>query len=537
MDNSRLNNHKSIKYRLLNIVLMCGILLAAVAYGQKKQGYYIDEYYQYTLSNGTQLGIDIVPGKWNDTSRFKGQLVSEGEENFHYGQMYENTANDVHPFLSYMLIHFVSSVFSGVFSKWIGLSVNLILFIPVLLLTGGIAGKLSGNNETVTLLTVALFGLSPATISVVVLIRMYLLLALWTLLYVYIHISDLERDSLSIKKFLIPVFVCGFFGFLTQYFFVVIMFFVSFSYAFYLLVFRRRIRDTFIYGATALASLVCTLLVWRVSIYHIFKGYRGKGAFSQLTDASKWPDRFATHLKYLNTMVFGGTMLLFVIVLLVGLILLVKKCRMIHYKKEMPVMDALSIPTKGFIMVFISSLLSFLVLTQIALIDGITCIRQYYIAYALFLILIPIGSYRTIKAVTGSEKTPTIMTLIFVCGILILGHCQKNVLYLYEEEKAAKEYAADNPDSKVVVFQNDDGMYDTLIQQILLYPRVYCASVNELNTANDKEIASAEELLVYVPRDPDCKEECFETIYKQNDKISQAEHLWDTSVFSAYQLH
>lgn len=537
MDNSRSINCKKNKYRLLNIVLICGILLAAVAFGQKKQGYYIDEYYQYTLSNGTQLGIDIVPGEWNDTSRFEGQLVSEGEENFHYGQMYENTANDVHPFLYYVLIHFASSVFTGVFSKWIGLSVNLILFIPMLLLVGEIAQKLSGNNETVTLLTVAMFGFSPATISVVVLIRMYLLLALWTLLYVYIHISDLERDTLSVPRFLIPVFICGFLGFLTQYFFVVIMFFVSFSYAVYLFVFKRRIRDTFIYGATALASLGCTLLVWRVSIYHIFKGYRGKGAFSQLTDASKWMDRFATHLKFLNTMVFGGTMPLFVIILTVGLVLFVKKCLMIHYKNDMSVMDALSVRAKGFLLVLISSLLSFIVLAQIALIDGITCIRQYYITYALFLILIPIGSYWTVKAITGSEKMPTIMTFILVCGVLIQGHCQKNVLYLYEEEKVAKEYAADNPGSKVVVFQNDDGMYDSLIQQILLYPRVYFASINEPDTAKDKEIASAEELLVYVPKDTDCKEECFESIYKQNDKIKQAEHLWDTTVFSAYLLH
>ncbi len=526
-------------YRVLSMAVIGLVIAVLVFFGFKKQAFYIDEYYLYTFANGTQLGLGITPGEWNDTSEYIDQLVSVGDENFHFKQVYLNTETGVHPPLYYFLLHFVSSIFSGVFSKWLGLSINICLMIPILLLVRSLSFKLSDGNEAISLLTMILVGLTPATISVAMLIRMYLLLTLWTLLYAYIHVRDLERDKLSISGFLVPAFICGFLGFLTQYFFVVIMFFITFVYAFYLLVFCHRVRDTLVYGTTALISLICTYFVWPISYFHIFKGYRGQGAVSRLRDISHIWDRLWTHFQYLNKLVTCGFLPLFMVLLIVGVVLILK--RLIQYKKEgrTPVMQSLSVSVRGIILLSIASLLCFLVLTQIALPDGgIICSRQLYMVYALFLTLIPVGTYRLLRWWTKKDSgLSVIVPLIVTVFILASGFIQHSVLFLYEEEIVAMNYAREHPDSTVVMFQMDDGNYDSRIQELMMYPEVYYVSAKDLSTAKDDRIATADELLVYVSTSAD-KEACFESIYSQNPKITKADHLWDSNMFfTVYLLH
>lgn len=526
------------KHNIVCVIMIVFVIVISVIFGFKKQGFYIDEYYVYCCANGTQAGMDIDPGEWNNTDRYVRQLVSEGEENFHFQQTYETVRNGTHPPLYYYLVHFVSSIFSGVFSKWIGLSINIALLVPIMILVNRIAWKLSGNNEIITFVTMLLYGLSASTISMTMLIRMYLLLSLWTLLYAYIHVTDLERDRLSLTKFLIPVFICGFFGFLTQYFFVIIMFFISFVYGFYLLVSCRRIKDVLVYGLTALASLLCTYFPWSISYFHIVQGPRGKGAFSQARDISAFFHRLREHLGYMNTMMFSGLLPVFVLMLIVGIYFIIRRCTAIYKSSGFPILQSLSIPTRGFIMIGIASILNFLVLSQISLMDGITCFRHTYTSYALFLVLLPVGVYRLFALFKSKNSfLPYAAMLACVVMIVVLGFAQKRVLFLYEQEKDAMTFAREHPDEKVIMFENDDGMYDTVIQQMIMYPRVYFALAGDLETAKDSEIASADELLVYVTTSIDDKDVCLNAIYQQNPNITNAEHLWDVGAFSVFLMN
>lgn len=526
-------------YSLIRLIILLGSICLALFFGMKKQGYYIDEYYTYTIANGTQLGIAIRPGEWNDTSPYKDQLVSTGEENFRFGQMYENTANDVHPPLYYILVHFLSSVFSGVFSKWIGIAVNIILLIPALFLAERIAMILSGENRTASLLTMLFYGISPATMSNVMLIRMYVMLSLWTLLYAYLHVKALERDDFSFRKFLLPLFAAGFCGFLTQYFFVVIMFFISFVFAFYLLVFCRRIRDTLLYGLTALASLICTYFVWPYSHFHIFGGYRGKGALEQLLDLPNVGKRVWTHVGYLNRLVFGGLLPVCAVVLTLGVVLLLRSCVCLRRSGKQKILQSYSVSTKGLILLGLASLLSFAVLSQISLMTGgITCSRHQFAVYSLFMVLVPTGTYRLFRQWKTSRQIPEIVTAVMLFVMLISGYAQKSVLFLYEDEKMVTDYARLHPDEKVIMFQMDDGMYDTMIQELLLYPQIYYISAGNLETAVDETIAHADTLLVYMTIKADDEEACFESIFEQNDGLKNKELLWETNgPFRIYRLY
>ncbi len=517
--------------RILTITTIVLVVLASIIFGFKKQGFYIDEYYLYTVANGTQFGIAIEQGKWNDTSDYTKQLVSEGDENFSFKQVYHTESNGVHPPLYYYMLHFVSSVFAGRFSKWIGVSLNILILIPMLIVVHKMALKLSGGNQVVSLITVLLFGLSPATISMVMLVRMYLLLGFWTVLYVYLHVCDLERNSLSFKRFLLPVFITGFLGFLTQYFFVILMFFVTFVYAFYLMVFSRRVRDAIVYGTTALLALISTHLVWPFAHFHIFKGYRGTDAVTQLRDYHHIFDRIWLTFQWLDKLVFGHTTIVFIVLLIIGTVVLFKRIADQKKDGENNIIKSLPISTKGIIMIAIASLLNFFALSQVALLDGIECSRQFYTSYVLFLILIPIGVFQVFMFFwRGNVGRSTVMTACIVGTVLILGFVQKNVQFLYENERVLIEYARQHPDAKVVMFNNDDGNYDSRIQELMLYPRVYYVPVSDLSLAEDPIIASADELLVYISTAAD-PEDCFKEIYKQNSNITKSELLCNCYMF------
>lgn len=522
------------KYKIISYIIIAICIVVAICWGNRKQGYFIDENYTFTISNGTQLGIAVENGKWNDTAPFLDQVISTENENFHFKTACENTANDVHPPIYYILFHFISSIFSGVYSKWIGLALNIVILIPILLVVRNITYKLSGNNTVISLISMAFYGLNPATISNTMLIRMYLLLTLWTLLFAYVHVCDLERDRLSFVKFILPAAVLGYLGFLTQYFFVVVMFFITFVYAFYLAVFCRRVKDALIYGGSMVISLSLAAITWPICKFHIFKGYRGKGAVEQLFSFSKYFERIREYTHYLNAQVFGGMLILFAGILLIGVVLIIVKYK--FSLKNLPVY------AKGLVHLSLASLLDYFVISQVGLLSGTASCRHMYMAYALFLLLIPTGLYGVLKILfcktDRTEHWAVVVTSLCMVVVLISGYMQNQVLFVYEGERVATDYADSHPDAKVVVFHKDNGMYDSRIQEFVKYPKVYFASVNDYETAKDDIIAEADELLVYVSSEGVNEDDCFESVYEQNPKITKATHMWDSNnFFKAYLLN
>jgi len=532
-------------YKIIYVVIIMASLGLAIYFCDRKAGFYIDEYYTYTISNGTQLGIAIENGQWNDTAPFYDQLVSTDGENFHFVQTYLNTASDVHPPIYYFLVHLVSSIFSGVFSKWIGLSVNIMLLIPTLIFVNKLASLLFGKNSAASLFVTAFYGLSPATMSNSAFIRMYMLLSFWTVLYAYIHVKALRDDKPTAKGFLIPVFITGFCGFLTQYFFVVTMFFITFVYAFYLLVFCKRVKDTLIYGATALMSLVSTAAVWKYSKIHIFDGYRGKGAVEQMLGIEEYAGRTTAYIGYMNDQIFGGFLPLFAVFFVIGNVAVIAKCASLKKAGQKLILQSLPLHVKAIVMLEIASILDFFVIAQISLFAPIESCRFLFQAYSLFLILIPSGLVMMLRYATGrfgaTERYRTlvpVISAIFLALPVCLGYYKEQVLFLYENQNTVLNWIDGHPQAKMVLIQNDDGMYDTCISEYMKYPQIYVASVNEPDTIKDPELSKTGELLVYVSRQAQDEQACIDSVLSQNPQFSQAEPLWNSfDMFTAYYIH
>lgn len=68
-----------------------------------------------------------------------------------------------------------------------------------------------------------LYGFNPAVYSGVMLVRMYMLLALWILLVTWLHVKSLQERKRGFS-FYLPLMAVVYLGFLTHYYFAVYLF-------------------------------------------------------------------------------------------------------------------------------------------------------------------------------------------------------------------------------------------------------------------------------------------------------------------------
>ncbi|MBQ4147915.1 MAG: glycosyltransferase family 39 protein, partial [Prevotella sp.] len=178
--------------KLLPVVVVIFLIAGLCGYySAQKAGMFIDEIYTYGLSNSEYKPFvyDISGGDLTDQTITKQQFldyltVQEGEQ-FHFGSVYYNQTQDVHPPLYYWLIHTVSSFFPDSFSKWIGLGINGVVFAATLVVLFLLTQKLF-ENRRLAVLTAALYGLSTIALSTMLMIRMYMLLTFFTVLLAWL---------------------------------------------------------------------------------------------------------------------------------------------------------------------------------------------------------------------------------------------------------------------------------------------------------------------------------------------------------------
>ena len=229
------NYLKTNKYIILTIVLLCSLMFFFI---NQKHGFHEDEIFSYGSSNYkydnvfrwfgyAEAGQDILyqqvltgsvkdriiklktfllePDKftkdevlaqeiptWRTKDDALEYLAIQKEDIFNYFSVYYNQAKDVHPPLFYFLVHFISTLFYGSFSKYIIFFINLAFFIGTLIVIKKIMDKL--NHKEITIPTMILYGASMAAISTVMFQRMYMMLTFFSILYLYYIIKYIKDD-------------------------------------------------------------------------------------------------------------------------------------------------------------------------------------------------------------------------------------------------------------------------------------------------------------------------------------------------------
>ena len=187
------------------------------------------------------------------------------------------------------------------------------------------------RDQLGALAVVAAWGFSPAAVSAVMFIRMYVWLTVFVLAMLILHVQFLQmlRESSvnSLRREYLRLFismtVVSFLGFMTQYYYLIALFFAGIYTAIVLLRYlvtavKESDRKMFLrlagcYVCSQAAAGIIGVLYYPAALSHIFRGYRGKEAQAEFLNVGNTFGRVRAFFSLVSRYAFGGWMLVFLI--------------------------------------------------------------------------------------------------------------------------------------------------------------------------------------------------------------------------------
>lgn len=462
----------------LNRCIMAFVLIATLCvcgfFCSQKSGLFIDEIYTYGLSNSFYAPFikNVADGDMVDKVISKQDMLDYltvgGDEAFSFASVYYNQTQDVHPPLYYWLINAVSSIFSrGTFSVYPALALNCIFYLLILILLYKICNELF-ENATISAVTALLFGLSTVGISVVLMVRMYILLTLLTVVFTYFVIRFLKNGRISDAVF---VMLSVFLGLMTQYYFVFYAFFVCLAVDIYIYIYEKRKR-ALIFSAFSLLGVLLFVCAYPAVFSHLFadKLVSGKNALENALSFSKYLVRIYSYsydalFKCIAGVAVGTAMLVLAFVF---------RKRIFKLKRENKI-SFLSL-------IFISA--AILNVLVVAVISPISALRYIYNIMPIFYIAIAFLVYINMKAMKDLNKKVACILSFSVALILSLSAlCVYKPDYLYLNYRKYDALCSENSIYPCVYFNDNYNAPITQdMLQLMYYDEVYVSN----NTKSEK---------------------------------------------------
>lgn len=292
------------KTKMLFSLFIIVHIIFAVYLGMNKINYHYDERLTFGLANNTMGGVKIENGKvYHGFSLYNDYLSVRNTERFDYKGVWKNQAKDVHPPFYYVIIHTICSFFPEQYSKWFGIIPNIIFMILTDLLLYQLAKFILKDNRLAFIATAAA-GTTTLAMNMVIFIRMY---AMMTVFVVGISLMfavyfDREKDW----KFYTGcyMFIVG--GTMTQYYFLIYLFFLCLFFGIRLLV-QKKWRETAGFVTVFLVAGGSCILIFPAMLKQIFSGSkRGRQAFEAIQTLDSYGEYLKEYYKILNRDVLGG---------------------------------------------------------------------------------------------------------------------------------------------------------------------------------------------------------------------------------------
>ncbi|MBP3476186.1 MAG: hypothetical protein J6K48_07725 [Lachnospiraceae bacterium] len=557
----KIEDAKKRKFYIVCFVIIWVVqMVAAFYFCTLKQGFHEDEYYTY-YSTARTNGFYVEDGQWMDQETYRNEFVVLAGQQFQYGLVKQVQSWDVHPPVYYWVFHTVASMVPGVFSKWIGLSVNLFFHgINIILLTY-LSYLVSDRCKMVALIVTLFYGLTPAAVSGVVFIRMYEMLTMWVLLCALLHVravkkreEKLQEEKLSLKGFLLPIALVTYLGFLTQYYYFIFLFFMGVAFCIYLLWRDRSIGNCLRYGISQITAFVLAYLTYPSCLGQMFRGQRGAQATENFMDLSNTAERLRFFYDLLDEYVFGKmlTWLLLLAVILVVTVYAMAGRRRLSGRDSSKQNSQSSVlreskqtatRRKGkadiaFWLLMAAVIGYFLTVSKTALLLGDTSNRYQLPVYGMIVLLLFDGIYRLGKQcilvsdtsvasglLSGEERTEASArkamskmpgylgaAAVVICLLVDLsGLAGGRVVFLYPEDKQQAAFAKERAEAGTpVVYVYQTGaewcIWD-VTNELLEYPAVYFVSADSEDLIEDDRIAEAKDLVVYLADGVDSEEQ------------------------------
>lgn len=573
----KINTNSDKKIYILVMAFLLVLQMGTLFYfGWKKAGFHEDELYTYYSSNKT-AGLFVNDRQWMERDDLRNDFVVLPGEGFRYDVVWQMQSWDVHPPLYYFVFHTVCSLFPGVFSKWLGIAVNLLAYAGSYLLlaycvyTAVLCGREEEESdrkraELVSFLTCLFWGFSAAVISGVMFIRMYQQLTLFVLLCLALHLRAIRKQDFRVGSFLFPLAVTVFLGFLTQYYYIIFHFFLGAGFCVCLLFrlpVKKKVKGVIFYAAACAAGLGVALLYYPPALSHIFRGYRGTEAVSEFGDASNTVDRLRFFWGLFDDYVMNGTLSIWLLVMA----LLAVTAGYLKKKGKFSAKDlagnggdsagsfAGSKGNPAVRLMLFTAAGYFFTVSKTALLLGETSNRYQLPVYGIWCFLLLYEVWSLAETLAGQksgrflEKEPIgkvslgkVLTGV-CCAVVLLINCtalgQGKVFFLYEEEKEIMEFVKSHKDVPVVVFYQDASTDHIwwLSDELMEYPRVYLASMGNEELIADETIAQSDSLLVYIA-DHEEEEKYLQGLLEVNRNLSSYQVVAEKSqgVWKLYEV-
>ncbi len=455
-----------------------------VLFSVRKQGMFIDEIYTYGLSNSRYrpfLG-GLKYGEIDHRVVTREELLDyvsiTEDEGFDFASVYDNQVHDVHPPLYYWLFNIASTLARGRFSKWIGLSLDGVLYLAAVLLLYILVRKLGGGRYCAAA-TALLYGLSAIGLSTMVMIRMYVLLTLLTALLMVL-IADLMRRFRPRTCVFVGLTLLA--GLLTQYYFVFYAFFLCAAYVLWAL-WKKQVRALAWFIPCALLGALSLLLVFPAALSHLFSGelVSGESAAENLKNLAQYPARLRTFTGFLlhglKAAIYTG---------LAALPCLCLGFKRLRGKRIDPAWLVLTVP----------ALLSFVLVAVISPVDEARYIYNLIPAFVLcvgFLLHLLEGAF------DGAKRAPVLVFLLIAALGLWEARCVPPD-YLYPEHAVYNELLDEHREDPCVFFAEPAWAFVPMTEdliQLLRFPEVYVTDQESLAPMLDY-VGDAEEVVVYI---------------------------------------
>ena len=469
---------KNNTYKIFIVAFLLLNILVMLFFGMKKNGYNVDELYTYGLSNSYyEPFINISENTELSSDYFKEYFTVQEDEKFSYKSVYDNQSRDVHPPFYYFLFHTIASFTPNVFSKWTGITLNILLFIACWLILYKLS-KLFLKDSYLSLLPSVIWGFSSGAISSIVFIRMYVLMTVWVLSTSYFHMKAIKMQTFK-KSTLGWIYLITFLGVMTHYYYIVFACFMSIIYCIYLL-YKKKIKYLVGYCLTMFGSLGSAVLFYPALINHIFLGYRGTEAvtnFSETTSSLQTTFfNFASYYEIVNSSLFSNTLNYFLLIfVLLILYVSLKKLFERNRKKLTERQEILWEKNKKSILMLLgllfSSVMYVFIIAQVA---PYKADRYIFPILPLIILAAVVIFVLFISQLFADKKVCFILLGFFVVFNLVYTYTNESVNYLYENRDMS--YLTDheniiNKQTAVLFYDNSrvSGAQVTNSSQYLVY--------------------------------------------------------------------
>ena len=177
--------NKDKKLIALVISLIIVQLIICIIVGYNKRNLFCDEVFTYGLSNCEDYAFlnketfdSLGYNGWVDAEFLQHYVNVDEETPLSFRAAYYNQVADVHPPMYYFLIHIMCVIFGGVYTKWSGLLLNLLILIGIDAALYYIGKEVFKGSRSKAILSVLFWSCSAVGLSNIIFIRMYLLLTL-----------------------------------------------------------------------------------------------------------------------------------------------------------------------------------------------------------------------------------------------------------------------------------------------------------------------------------------------------------------------